>query len=125
LTASPVREIKVARQILRVLGLLDRGVELVSCPTCARTEVDLIALCERFEEKITGLNFPGLLKVAIMGCEVNGPGEAGDADLGLAFSQARAFLFKKGKIVARLKPELALDRLYELVCEAAGEKKHG
>jgi (E)-4-hydroxy-3-methylbut-2-enyl-diphosphate synthase len=124
LTASPVREIKVARQILLVLGLLDRGVELVSCPTCARTAVDLIDLCRRFEEKIAGFEFPGLLKVAIMGCEVNGPGEAGDADMGLAFSQKQAFLFKKGKIVARLKPELALDSLYDLVCEAAGERKH-
>lgn len=125
LTASPVREIKAARQILLALGLLDRGVELVSCPTCARTAVDLIALCERFEEKIAGLDFPGLLKVAIMGCEVNGPGEAGDADIGLAFSRSRAFLFKKGKIVARLEPELALDSLYDLVCEAAREKNHG
>lgn len=125
LTAAPVREIKVARQILQVLGLRNRGVELVSCPTCARASVDLIALCGRFEKKIVGLDFPGLLKVAIMGCEVNGPGEASDADLGLAFSQARAFLFKKGKIVARLKPELALDQLYELVCEAVGERKHG
>jgi (E)-4-hydroxy-3-methylbut-2-enyl-diphosphate synthase len=125
LTASPVMEIKVAKQILHTLGLLDRGVELVSCPTCARTAVDLIPMCERFEKKIAGLNFPGLLKVAIMGCEVNGPGEAGDADIGLAFSRNQAFLFKKGRIVARLKPEKALDSLYDLVCEAAGEKKHG
>jgi (E)-4-hydroxy-3-methylbut-2-enyl-diphosphate synthase len=82
-------------------------------------------MCARFEKKIAGIEFPGLLKVAIMGCEVNGPGEAGDADMGLAFSQAQAFLFKKGKIVARLEPEKALDSLYNLVCEAAGEKKHG
>ena len=125
LTASPVREIRVAKQILRTLGLLNHGVELISCPTCARTSVDLIALCERFEKKIAGLDFPGQLKVAIMGCEVNGPGEAGDADMGLAFSQTRAFLFKKGKIVARLKPELALDSLYDLVTQASLEKKHG
>jgi (E)-4-hydroxy-3-methylbut-2-enyl-diphosphate synthase len=124
LTASPVREIKVARQILIALGLLNRGVELVSCPTCARTTVDLISLCEHFEEKIVGLDFPGLLKVAIMGCEVNGPGEAKDADIGLAFSQSQAFLFKKSKIIARLEPELALDGLYELVCETVREKKH-
>jgi (E)-4-hydroxy-3-methylbut-2-enyl-diphosphate synthase len=124
LTASPVREIEVARQIMRALGLLDRGVELVSCPTCARTQVDLISVCKRFEAKTAGLDFPGKLKVAIMGCEVNGPGEASDADIGLAFSRTRAFLFKKGAIVARLKPELALDGLYELVCEAVREKKH-
>jgi (E)-4-hydroxy-3-methylbut-2-enyl-diphosphate synthase len=125
LTASPVREIKVARQILRALELLNRGVELVSCPTCARTAVDLIALCERFEKKIAGIDFPGLLKVAIMGCEVNGPGEAQNADIGLAFSCSQAFLFKKGKIVARLEPEKALDSLYELVCAMVKEKKHG
>jgi (E)-4-hydroxy-3-methylbut-2-enyl-diphosphate synthase len=125
LTAAPVREVEVARQILRVLGILNRGVELISCPTCARTEADLITLCNRFEKKIAGLDFPGLLKVAIMGCEVNGPGEARDADLGLAFSKAQAFLFKKGRIVDRLEPESALDSLYDLVCEAAEEKKHG
>jgi (E)-4-hydroxy-3-methylbut-2-enyl-diphosphate synthase len=125
LTASPLREIRVARQILRTLGLLKRGIELVSCPTCARTQVDLIGLCGRFEARVAGFDFPGFLKVAIMGCEVNGPGEAGDADIGLAFSRQRAFLFKKGRVVARLKPELALARLYELVREAAAEKKHG
>ena len=125
LTASPVREIKVARQILRALDLLNRGVELVSCPTCARTTVDLITLCERFEKKIVDLDFPGLLKVAIMGCEVNGPGEAKEADIGLAFSQSQAFLFKKGKIVARLDSEQALDSLYDLVCSVVKEKKHG
>jgi (E)-4-hydroxy-3-methylbut-2-enyl-diphosphate synthase len=125
LTAAPVREIGVAMQILRVLGLRDRGVELVSCPTCARTSVDLISLCRNFEKKIAGLDFPGLLKVAIMGCEVNGPGEAGDADIGLAFSQAQAYIFKKGKVVARCKPGFALDRLYEMVRAAAEERKHG
>jgi (E)-4-hydroxy-3-methylbut-2-enyl-diphosphate synthase len=125
LTAAPVREIKVARQILRTLGLLTRGIDLVSCPTCARTSVDLISLCERFEKKIVGLDFPGLLKVAIMGCEVNGPGEAKDADIGLAFSRNQAFLFKKGRIKARLAAAEALDSLYALVCEAAGEEKHG
>lgn len=125
LTASPVQEIKVARQILRALGLLDRGVELISCPTCARTTVDLITLCERFEKKIVDLDFPALLKVAIMGCEVNGPGEAKEADIGLAFSQNQAFLFKKGKIVARLDSEKALDSLYDLVCSVVKEKKYG
>jgi len=125
LTAPPVREIEVARQIMRALGLLERGVELVSCPTCARAQVDLIALCKRFEAKIAGLDFPGKLKVAIMGCEVNGPGEASDADIGLAFSRSRAFLFKKGRVVARLAPAEALDRLFELASEAAGGVKHG
>ena len=125
LTAAPVREIEVARQIMRTLGLLDRGIELVSCPTCARTTVDLISICRRFEARVAGLDFPGKLKVAIMGCEVNGPGEAGDADIGLAFSKTRAFLFKKGRIVARLAAAGAVDRLVDMVCAAAGEGKHG
>ena len=125
LTAAPVREIRVAQQILRALGLFNRGIDLVSCPTCARTSVDLIALCTRFEAKIAGLDFPGLMKVAIMGCEVNGPGEAADADIGLAFSRRRAFLFKKGTIVANLAPEKALNGLYDLVCQEVGERQHG
>ena len=125
LTASPVLEIKAARQVLYAVGLMDRGVELVSCPTCARTSVDLIGLCRRFEVRTANLSFPGKLKVAIMGCEVNGPGEASDADIGLAFSRTRAFLFKKGEIVARLVPEKALDRLVDLVRQGAEEKNHG
>lgn len=125
LTASPLREIKVARQILRTLGLFPRGIELVSCPTCARTTVNLIEMCRRFEAKIATIDFPGMMKVAIMGCEVNGPGEASDADIGLAFSRNRAFLFKKGRIVARLAADQALDSLVELVTEAARENPHG
>jgi (E)-4-hydroxy-3-methylbut-2-enyl-diphosphate synthase len=125
LTAAPVREVQAARQILFALGLMESGIEFVSCPTCARTSVDLIGLCRRFEARTAGLKYPGRLKVAIMGCEVNGPGEAGDADLGLAFSRSRAFLFRKGKIVARLAPEQALDRLVDLVRRGAGEEKHG
>jgi (E)-4-hydroxy-3-methylbut-2-enyl-diphosphate synthase len=104
---------------------MGRGIELVSCPTCARTSVDLIGLCRRFETLTAGVKCTGRLKVAIMGCEVNGPGEASDADLGLAFSRTRAFLFKKGKIVARLAPQPALERLVDLVRQEAGEKKHG
>ena len=101
LTADPVREIRVARQILLAAGLARSGIEVISCPTCARTSVDLIPLVAEFEKKIGRLRFPGRLRVAIMGCEVNGPGEARDADIGLAFSRRHGFLFKKGRIVGK------------------------
>ncbi len=121
LTADPVREIRVARQILASVGLGRGGIDVVSCPTCARTSVDLIPLVEEFERKARRLRFPGRLRVALMGCEVNGPGEARDADVGVAFSRQRAFLFRKGKIVARVGAKEAIPRLLDLIRELATE----
>jgi len=103
LTGDPVREIPVALEILRVLGLRQRSVELISCPTCGRTQVDLDSLAENVEERLTHL--PALdkpLKVAVMGCAVNGPGEAREADFGIAGGKGMGLLFRKGEIVARL-----------------------
>ena len=120
LTADPVREIRVARQILAAAGLSRSGIDLVSCPTCARTSVDLIPLVAEFERRIGRLRFPGRLRVALMGCEVNGPGEAANADIGLAFSQKQAFVFRKGKIIARTGAGEAIPRLLELIKELAG-----
>ena len=103
LTGDPVREIPVALEILRVLGLRHRSVELISCPTCGRTQVDLALLAESVEERLAHL--PGLdkpLKVAVMGCAVNGPGEAREADFGIAGGKGMGLLFRKGEIVARL-----------------------
>lgn len=125
LTANPVREIKVARQILMAAGLARNGIEIISCPTCARTPVDLISLVKEFEEKIGRLRFPCPVRVAIMGCEVNGPGEAKDADIGLAFSKRHAFLFKKGRIVGKTNAAKGLDCLVEMVSELQVEKQHG
>jgi len=125
LTANPVREIRVARQILAAAGLSRSGVEIISCPTCARTSVDLIPLVAEFEKKIARLQFRGRVRVAIMGCEVNGPGEAGDADVGLAFSRRHGFLFKKGRIVARTDADGGLARLVEMLREMQEEKVHG
>ena len=103
LTGDPVREIPVALEILRVLGLRQRSVELISCPTCGRTQVDLASLAENVEEWLAHL--PALdkpLKVAVMGCAVNGPGEAREADFGIAGGKGMGLLFRKGEIVAHL-----------------------
>lgn len=115
LTGDPVREIPVALEILRVLDLRQRSVELISCPTCGRTQVDLAALAEKVEERL--LLLPSLdrpLKVAVMGCAVNGPGEAREADFGIAGGKGTGLLFRKGEIVARL-PE------HELLAALLGE----
>lgn len=116
LTGDPVREIPVALEILRVLGLREQSVDLISCPTCGRTQVDLAALAEKVEERLFQL--PPLdrpLKVAVMGCVVNGPGEAREADFGIAGGKGMGLLFRKGEIVARLpEDELLSALLYEI-----------
>lgn len=114
LTGDPVQEIPVAQEILRVLGLRERGVELISCPTCGRTQVDLSTLAEKIEEKLAQL--PPLdrpLKVAVMGCVVNGPGEAREADFGIAGGNGMGLLFRKGEIVAKYSEEELLPVLLE------------
>jgi (E)-4-hydroxy-3-methylbut-2-enyl-diphosphate synthase len=103
LTGNPVYEIPVARQILQVLGLRKQGAELISCPTCGRTQVDLVPLAEKVEDRLMCL--PALdrpLKVAVMGCTVNGPGEAREADFGIAGGKGMGLLFRKGEIVAKV-----------------------
>lgn len=114
LTGDPVAEIPVALEILRVLGLRNQGVELICCPTCGRTQVDLSCLAEQVEEKLAGL--PPLdqpLRVAVMGCVVNGPGEAREADLGIAGGNGMGILFRKGEIVARYPESGLLSALWE------------
>lgn len=103
LTADPVREIDAARDILKSIGKYDRGVNLVSCPTCGRTKIDLIGLANRVENALKNCDKP--LKIAVMGCVVNGPGEARDADIGIAGGDACAVLFKKGEIVRKIPEE--------------------
>ena len=103
LTGDPVREIPVALDILRVLGLKLSSADLISCPTCGRTQIDLAVLAEKVEEQLAKL--PALdkpLKVAVMGCAVNGPGEAREADFGIAGGKGMGLLFRKGEIVDRL-----------------------
>ena len=106
LTGDPVEEIKSAKQILRTLGLRQGGIEVVSCPTCGRTRIDLISLANQVETMVT--EFPDLnLKVAVMGCVVNGPGEGREADLGIAGGVGEGLLMKKGEIIRKV-PEAEL-----------------
>lgn len=106
LTGDPIEEIKSAKQILRTLGLRQGGIEVVSCPTCGRTRIDLISLANQVETMVT--EFPDLnLKVAVMGCVVNGPGEGREADLGIAGGVGEGLLMKKGEIIRKV-PEAEL-----------------
>jgi (E)-4-hydroxy-3-methylbut-2-enyl-diphosphate synthase len=97
LTAPPEHEIRAAYEILRALGLRARGVEVISCPTCSRTEIDLIGLALKVEKALSRMVTP--LRVAVMGCVVNGPGEAREADIGIAGGKGRGIIFKKGKSI--------------------------
>lgn len=101
LTHDPVAEIGVAYEILRSLGLRERGPEIVSCPTCGRTEIHLIELAEKVEEALRGVN--EVFTVAVMGCVVNGPGEAREADIGIAGGRDLGIIFRKGEVVRKVK----------------------
>ncbi len=120
LSADPVKEMFVAWSILRDLKLRSRGVELVSCPTCGRTEIGLIPLVERAEELLLKVRTP--LKVAIMGCVVNGPGEAREADVGIAGGRESGILFKKGERVEKVPEKGLLERLISEIEKMTGEK---
>lgn len=103
LSAEPIQEVRAAYGILRSLGLRNRGVEVVSCPTCARCQLEVSSLAQRVEENLLHVATP--LKVAIMGCPVNGPGEAKEADIGIAGSLEMGVLFKKGRVVRKVRRE--------------------
>lgn len=105
LTGNPVEEIKSAKLILRTLGLRKGGIEVVSCPTCGRTQIDLIGLANQVENMVQGYDLD--LKVAVMGCMVNGPGESKEADLGIAGGKGEGLLIRKGEIVKKV-PESEL-----------------
>lgn len=110
LTADPVEEIKAAWEILSALDLRRRGPEIVSCPTCGRTEVNLIQLAHMVETALEGCELP--IKVAVMGCVVNGPGEAREADLGVACGRDKGVIFRKGAIIRSVRGEDALMRAF-------------
>lgn len=103
LTDDPVCEVRVAKEILKALDLRKTGATLVSCPTCARTSIDLIGLAKKVEEHISDISEP--ITVAVMGCAVNGPGEAREADIGIAGGNGEGLIFKKGEIIKKVKEE--------------------
>ena len=121
LTENPVEEIKVAKEILKVLDLSDEGVEIISCPTCGRTEIDLIGLAKQVEEEFQ--NEKNKFKVAVMGCVVNGPGEAREADYGVAAGRGIGILFKKGEIIKKVSEENLLEELKKLIADDLKNEK--
>ena len=114
LTENPVEEIKVAKEILKVLGLR-KGVEIISCPTCGRTEIDLITLAKKVEKEFG--NIDKNIKIAVMGCVVNGPGEAKEADYGVAGGKGVGLIFKKGEILKKVREDEIISELRTLIEE--------
>ncbi len=115
LTGDPVEEIKAGKQILKSLGLLKEGIEIVSCPTCGRTQVNLIDIANSIEPLLEKLDKN--IKVAIMGCAVNGPGEAKDADIGIAGGVNEVLLFKKGRIIRKIPQENVVEELIKEISQ--------
>jgi (E)-4-hydroxy-3-methylbut-2-enyl-diphosphate synthase len=113
LTANPVEEIKSAWIILKSLGLRRRGPEMISCPTCGRTEIDLIGLAEKVEKALEKVDKP--IKVAVMGCIVNGPGEAREADIGVAGGKGKGVIFVKGKVIKTVEENQILPELISYI----------
>ncbi len=109
LTANPVEEIYTAYDIQKVLGLRKTTVEIVSCPTCGRTQIDLIPIANEVERRVQNLKKP--IKIAVMGCAVNGPGEAREADIGIAGGKGEGLIFKKGEIIRKVKESEIIDEL--------------
>ena len=111
LTGDPVDEIRCAREILQAMGLRRFGPELISCPTCGRTEIDLIGIAETVEQRMKALNKP--IRIAVMGCVVNGPGEAREADIGIAGGKGVGIIFKKGEIIKHVPEDQLLETLWK------------
>ena len=113
LTGPPVEEIKVAKKILESLGLRSFGIKIISCPTCGRTEVDLVKIANLLEERVKGIDKD--ITLAVMGCAVNGPGEAKEADLGIAGGKGEFLLFKKGIVVQKFKEDEIIDAVMKAI----------
>ncbi len=119
LSAPPVEEVKVGAQILESLGLRERGLEIVSCPSCGRAQVDVYTLAEQVQAGLTGLKVP--LRVAVMGCVVNGPGEAREADLGVASGNGKGQIFVKGEVIKTVPESQIVETLIEEALRLAEE----
>ncbi len=111
LTGDPVNEVKVANEILKSLGLKEYGPTLISCPTCGRCNIDLPSIAEKVEKRLSDISKP--IQVAVMGCVVNGPGEARDADIGIAGGKGEGLVFRKGEIIAKVSEDKLVDALFE------------
>jgi (E)-4-hydroxy-3-methylbut-2-enyl-diphosphate synthase len=109
LTGDPTDEVRVGIEILKALGLRKAGVEFVSCPTCGRTQIDLIKVANEVQERLAGCDKH--IRVAIMGCAVNGPGEAREADIGIAGGKGEALLFKRGEIIRKIPQDRIVEEL--------------
>jgi (E)-4-hydroxy-3-methylbut-2-enyl-diphosphate synthase len=116
LTDDPVEEVRVAWELLAAVGLRRRGPELISCPTCGRTEVDLIPIAQEVERRLRKIDKP--LKVAVMGCVVNGPGEAREADVGVACGRGKGAIFSHGKVLYTVNEDQIIDALFEEITRA-------
>ncbi len=113
LTENPIEEVKVAKEILKTLGLRKGGVNFVSCPTCGRTQINLIELAKKVEDKFSNINVP--ITIATMGCPVNGPKEAKNADYGIAGAIGEGYIFKKGEVVKKVPQENLLSELENII----------
>ena len=113
LTDEPVKEVEVGKEILRSLGLATRNVELIACPTCGRLEVDLFGIMAELEKRLEGVKKP--VKIAVLGCVVNGPGEASEADIGIAAGKGVGILYRKGEVVRKVKESEIVDAIVEEV----------
>jgi (E)-4-hydroxy-3-methylbut-2-enyl-diphosphate synthase len=110
LTADPVEEVKVAWEILKALGLRERGPVMIACPSCGRDNVGVWTLAEKVEERLA--SYPQAFEVAVMGCAVNGPGEAGDADFGIAGGRATGFIYAHGRVLKKVSSDILVDELF-------------
>jgi (E)-4-hydroxy-3-methylbut-2-enyl-diphosphate synthase len=113
LTDDPVKEVEVGKEILRSLSLASRSIELIACPTCGRLEVDLFGIMKQLEERLAGEKKP--IKIAVLGCVVNGPGEASEADIGIAAGKGVALLYRKGELIRKVKEEDIVQTVLEEV----------
>jgi (E)-4-hydroxy-3-methylbut-2-enyl-diphosphate synthase len=119
LTGDPLAEVKLALDILRLLEIRPRGLEVISCPTCGRTGIQVAALAQAVQKEVAGLGPTKPLTIAVMGCAVNGPGEAREADIGIAGGKNGGVLFAKGEIIARYSEKELLPELLKKVRELA------
>ena len=115
-------EIYVGIDILKSLGIRRNGIEIISCPGCGRLEIDLMKLVSDVEERLNGITLPRPIKVAILGCVVNGPGEASEADIGIAGGRGKGMFYKDGKLVRSFKEEQLVDELVQEIGKFAAEQ---